>query len=206
MALHLNYDGNQANGIIFNTAYPQGAMYNGVALKPVLSVAYDSFMYTEVFPNQLNYIEVAGVKTIMTPEIEAEVQALATAWVQELGAEGNPTLAQAQERKSTEINAAFSADVAAITTASSHEMVSWRKQEDQARAWNLDNTVTTPIIDAILTTRVVAGETKQILVDKIIAAADAYELAYGALLGKSQTLLANVTAATTVADVDLVVW
>lgn len=87
--LHLNYDGKQNNGIIFNDKYLNGALYSGAEFKPELSFLYSSFQYSEVF-DSLNYIEIDGVKTVMTPEQEQEIITIATAWIQPLGQEGNP--------------------------------------------------------------------------------------------------------------------
>ena len=74
-----------------------------------------------------------------------------------------------------------------------HEIASWRKQEEQARAWLADNTVSTPTVDGLLVTRAL-GETKAELVAKIIANADAYEMAYAPLLGKFQALSRQIDA------------
>lgn len=94
MALHLSYDGKQNNGIIYNATY-QGAMFNGVEFRPSLSFECESFMYSEVFTGQPNYVILAdGTKRLMLAEEEAEVIQLATNWVQPLGQEGNPTQAQ----------------------------------------------------------------------------------------------------------------
>lgn len=97
MKLHLNFDGKQNNGVIFNAAY-QGALYSGIEFKPVTTFSFESFTYSEVFTGQPNYvILVDGTKRLMTAEEEAEVIQLATSWVQPLGQEGNPTQAQIDE-------------------------------------------------------------------------------------------------------------
>jgi len=98
----------------------------------------------------------------------------------------------------------FNNSVKAITTALPHEMVSWRKQEDEARAYSADNTVATPFIDAQVATRQL--ETKDELVAKVIANADAYQVAYAGLLGKFQNLSNAINVATTVDELNLVVW
>jgi len=202
--IHLNYDEKQNNGIIFNNKYTNGALYNGAEFKPSLSFQYDSMQYSEVF-DTLDYVELAGVKRAMTPAEQNEVKAVAINWVQPLGQEGNPTLEQAQGFKLNELTNAFSAEVHAITSnAQDHEMVSWRKQEDEARAYTADNTAATPFIDAQVATRQL--ETKDELVAKIIANADAYQVAYAKLLGKYQNLSNAVSIATTVKDVEAVVW
>ena len=93
MKLHLNYDGKQSNGIIFNSSYAIGAMYIGAHLKPITTFNYDSFQFSEVF-DTLDYVELDGVKRVMTPEQQNEVAKLAFDWMQEEGQEGNPTLEQ----------------------------------------------------------------------------------------------------------------
>lgn len=96
--IHLNYDGKQNNGIIFNTKYTNGAMFKGVEFKPTLTFAYDSFQYSEVFEG-LNYVELNKVKTVMTPEQAVEIVSIATDWVQALGQEGNPNAVQKEEAR-----------------------------------------------------------------------------------------------------------
>jgi len=204
MALHLNWDGNQNNGIIFNNTYTNGALFTGVTNKPVLSFAFDSFQYSEVFAQQLNFVELAGTKKVMSVAEETEIQTIATNWVQPLGQEGNPTLVQAKEMKKNYLRNSFNKDVQAITTALPHEMASWAKQENEARAWTVDNTVLTPFIDALIVSRNLV-ETKQGLVTKIIASADAYQTAYITLLGKYQNLMNNIDIATML-DLNNIVW
>jgi len=112
---------------------------------------------------------------------------------------------QTKSSKINEISKSFNDAVEAITTALPHEMVSWRKQEDEARAYTDDNTIATPFIDAQLVTRDL-GETKDELVAKIIANADAYQVAYATLLGKFQNLTNKISIATTVDELNLIVW
>ncbi len=72
------------------------------------------------------------------------------------------------------------------------EIATWTKQESEARSWLLDNTVLTPLIDAICLAREVE---KAYLVTKIIEKADAYANAIGALVGdrqKQEKLILNV--------------
>jgi len=112
---------------------------------------------------------------------------------------------QAKNEKVSEIASAFNRDVETITTARTHEMVSWRKQEEEARAYMADNANATPFIDAQLVTRDL-GETKDELVSKIIANADAYQVAYATLLGKFQNLSNAIAISTTVSELDLIKW
>lgn len=86
------------------------------------------------------------------------------------------------------------------------EMASWAKQEEQARAWKLDNSYPTPTIDGLLSSRALTGETKDLLCDKIISNADGYEVEYSSVLGKCQSLLKKVPLATNENEVNLIVW
>ena len=120
MALHLNWDENQNNGIIFNDTYTNGALFTGIENKPTLSFTFDSMQYTEVFPNQLNWIELSGVKRVMTASEESEVKVLATNWVQPVGQEGNPSFLQRVSAKLSELatsyNNANELDIAYMST------------------------------------------------------------------------------------------
>lgn len=111
---------------------------------------------------------------------------------------------QTQTSKLTEITQAFNNVVETITIALPHEMVSWRKQENEARAYTADNTVATPFIDAQLVTRQL--ETKDELIAKIIANADTYQMVYAGLLGKYQNLINKINSSTTQVDLDVIGW
>lgn len=69
------------------------------------------------------------------------------------------------------------------------ELSSWTKQEAEARAFIASSTATTPMLDQLLVSRAVKGETKTILANKIIANADAYAVAYAKVLGEYQAAL-----------------
>lgn len=202
--LHLNYDSKNKNGIIFNDTY-QGCMYRGEEFKPVLSFQYQEFGYSEIFDLRAFVVGIDGVKRIMEDNQILEIQTVARNWVQPLGQEGNPTVEQAQGFKKNEILTAFNSSVEAIVKVEPHEMSSWRKQEEQARAWDVDNTYATPIIDSILATRNL-GETKQELVTKIISNATIYEVLYGNLLGKYQNRLKQIASTTTVDEANIITW
>jgi len=88
MALHLNYDMKNKNGIIFNDKY-QGAMYRGEEYRPDLAFPYEEFGYSEVF-DLVNFVVLDGTKRVMTTGQELDVQRAAREWVQPLGQEGNP--------------------------------------------------------------------------------------------------------------------
>lgn len=64
------------------------------------------------------------------------------------------------------------------------EVLSWPKQEQEARAF-LEGQASTPLIDALAEARNV---TKEYLVDKIIEKSDQFAVLSGALIGKRQKL------------------
>lgn len=89
--------------------------------------------------------------------------------------------------------------------APSKEIDSWKKQEDEARAWLADNTAPTPLIDGLLTSRGL-GETKAQLVQKIIDNADLWAVAYSAELGVYQSRVKRINATTaTIVDIEAVI-
>lgn len=87
----------------------------------------------------------------------------------------------------------------------SEESASFKVQEEEARAWNIDNTVATPFLDGLFASRGME-ETKQELVDKILIKADAYKTAYSTMLGKFQRIIKEVEVATSVEEVTALVW
>ena len=99
----------------------------------------------------------------------------------------------------------FNKAVAKLSDVTPHEMTSWRKQEEQSRAYVADNSVVTPMLDAIIESRGLS-ESKVDFATLVIDYADAYEASYGALLGKYQKLSKIITKATTVNAVKLASW
>ena len=117
-----------------------------------------------------------------------------------------PTLAEAQAKKKQELKRRQTNELnAVIGETADFESASYTKQETEARAWNVDNNVSTPFIDGLLNGRNL-GETKQELVDKVITRANAYVAFYTAQLGKFQRLIKEVDSATSVADVENITW
>src|SRR5699024_6835481 len=75
----------------------------------------------------------------------------------------------------TTINSACEAELAAIRVKyPDSEVLSWTKQEQEARDWQADSSAPTPLVDALAAER---GMAKAELVSRIIAKADAYTLA-----------------------------
>ena len=65
------------------------------------------------------------------------------------------------------------------------EVKTWSEQKTEAKAYTLDNTALTPLIDSIAITR---GVPKELLVTKILEKADIYANAVGILTGERQRL------------------
>lgn len=114
------------------------------------------------------------------------------------------TLDEAKAAKLTEINAACDAEIEAIKVSyPDTEVMTWDKQEGEARALVLDATADTPLIDSIASAR---GLDRVELANRIIANADQFATASGASLGKRQALKDEINAATTVEQVAEIVW
>lgn len=76
---------------------------------------------------------------------------------------------------------------------SDSEVMSWDKQESEARAWLGNSAAVTPLIDALSSTR---GVAKAELVSRIIAKADAFAAYSGLCIGNRQRLEDELSAAT----------
>lgn len=113
------------------------------------------------------------------------------------------TLPVARSGKLDEVNAAYTAAIAALTpTYPDDERFTFDKQEQEARAWLADNSAPTPFVDALAAGR---HMDKAELVARIIAKADAFALASGSLTGQRQRYEDTLDAAATLADVAAVV-
>lgn len=114
------------------------------------------------------------------------------------------TLDEVKAAKLAEINAACDAEIGAIkATYPDTEVMTWDKQEKEARALVLDATATTPLIDSIASAR---GLDRVELANRIIVKADQFAVASGASIGKRQKLEDQINAATTVEQVAVIVW
>ena len=83
-------------------------------------------------------------------------------------------------------NADFETALSSLTSSvPTSEVSTWTKQEQEARAYLLDSTASTPFIDAICLAR---DCDKSYLVAKIIDKADTYAVAVGTLTGVRQKL------------------
>lgn len=86
------------------------------------------------------------------------------------------------------------------------ERESWKKQEDEARAYQANNAADTPLIDALASSR---GINKAELVTRIIAKADLFASISGTLIGRRQSLedtLDALPATATPEEIAAIVW
>lgn len=87
------------------------------------------------------------------------------------------------------------------------EISTFDKQETEARAYLLDNTAPTPLLDALATNR---GIDKAELVSRVIVKADVFSAASGAIIGKRQKLEDALNALDedthTIADIEAITW
>lgn len=114
-----------------------------------------------------------------------------------------PTLEEQKSARLAEINAAYNLAVSSmVSTYPSTELLSFDKQEQEARAWQIDNSASTPLIDALVLGR---GIDKAELVRRIIAKADAFAKATGYLTGQRQKYEDMLEAAQTVEEVAAIV-
>ena len=167
-------------------------MQNENSVKPLVDILSEQ-LGKQVVMSGDSYVYMQGLSSVSKSDVDAA-----------LLQQQSLHLSNLRKSKINEITQAFNDAVETLTTALPHEMVSWRKQEDEARAYTADNTVATPFIDAQVATRQL--ETKDELVAKIIANADAYQVAYAGLLGKYQNLSNAISIATTIDELNLVVW
>lgn len=124
------------------------------------------------------------------------------AWVE--GEDASVLFERAVKAKLGEINAAYEQEMSAIKAGYPlSEVLSWDKQEAEARAYQADSNAATPFIDALATER---GMAKAELVSRIMAKVDMYEQTVGMLTGKRQRLEDQVLAAQTVEGVSAVTW
>ena len=119
------------------------------------------------------------------------------------------TVEQAIAEKKAEINVAYEDAMNAITSSyPASEMLSWDKQEAEARAYETDPLASTPLVDALANAR---GLDKEELVSRILVKADQFAVYSGMTIGKRQALedaLAVLEAdpETTVEDVEAISW
>lgn len=112
-------------------------------------------------------------------------------------------IGKGKDSKLAEINEKYNvATSSLVSTYPSTELLTFDKQEKEARSWQADNTVSTPLIDALVLGR---GIDKDELVRRIIAKAEAFALATGYLTGQLQRYEDLLDAATTAEEVAAIV-
>ena len=108
-----------------------------------------------------------------------------------------------KEEKLFEINASYnSATSAIVSTYPSTELLTFDKQEKEARSWDADNTVATPFLDGLALAR---GIDKAELVRRVIAKSDAFQTAVATLTGLRQRYEDQLSMATTAEEVAAIV-
>lgn len=119
------------------------------------------------------------------------------------GEEPKQSIEAIKSSKLSEINSAYNtATSSLVSTYPSTEILTFDKQEQEARAWQADNSVSTPLIDALVLGR---GIDKAELVRRIIAKADAFAVATGYLTGQRQKYEDQLEAATTAEEIAAIV-
>lgn len=109
-------------------------------------------------------------------------------------------LEDARAMKLAEINAACERAMASVTaTYPQSEMLTFDKQEQEARAYLADSTASVPLLSALSASR---GLDLQELVRRVIAKADAFAAVSGAIVGQRQAMEDRLALAQSVADVD----
>lgn len=110
-----------------------------------------------------------------------------------------PSLKEAKERKLVEINAACDAALAALTASyPSAELLTFDKQEAEARALVADPSAATPFLTPLAAARGLETET---LAQKVIAKADAFTAASAHVIGLRQKDEDRLQAAQSIQEV-----
>ena len=123
--------------------------------------------------------------------------------VMEEPAPPEPTIEEIKAAKLAEINSAY--DVATSSLVSTYpdtELLTFDKQEKEAREWKADNSVSTPFLDGLALAR---GIDKAELVDRVIAKADAFEKEVATLTGLRQKYEDQLALAKTAEDIAAIV-
>ena len=98
--------------------------------------------------------------------------------------------AKAKASAITEINRTFEEEISAVKEGyTEDEIKSWPQQVAEAQAYQADQTVSTPLLDAIVSQR---GGTKDELVLRIATNATQYAQVFGVALGKKQKAIADL--------------
>lgn len=177
----------------FQRQMPSGNIFSDIKyVKPVFSFTYSNLMYIE--PNSTFIVDGSPMSVEQKAEVLAFIQAV------------EPPLDWHKAMKKREIDLAYEQTKLTISgPVDPAEMTTWTKQEAEARAYIIDPTTFTPIMDGLLVGRNL-GESKLELAQKIIKNADAYTSVFSYTLGRYQARLKELDKATTVFTVEEVRW
>lgn len=115
-----------------------------------------------------------------------------------LSSRPKPSIDDSARQAIDRINSGYQAEMGKILNDYPQaETLTFDKQEREARQWQMDNSVATPYIDAMLAERPLD---KAELVGRILAKADAFTMASGLATGKRQRLEDDVKAALAAED------
>lgn len=114
-----------------------------------------------------------------------------------------PDLVKGTELKLSEVNSGYDSAVSAyMKTYPEAELLTFDKQEKEARGWTADNSVSTPFLDGLAKAR---GIDKADLVSRVIKKAEAFQTAISTLTGIRQKYEDEIAAATTVEELEKIV-
>ena len=114
-----------------------------------------------------------------------------------------PSLEEIRSMKLSEINSAYdTATSYLVSTYPATELLTFDKQEAEARSWDADNTAATPFLDGLTLAR---GIDKAELVRRVIAKSDAFQTAVATLTGLRQKYEDQLSMATTAEEVAAIV-
>lgn len=160
--------------------------------------------HMELTGEENRLLEAASYETEVAPYVslwQAEKARLDKAAAE--AAEEYNSLANTKARKLAEINAACDAALAALTASyPSSELLTFDKQEAEARALLADPEASTPFLTPLAAAR---GMETEELARKVIAKADAFTTASGHVIGLRQKDEDRLKAAQTVEDVAAIV-
>jgi hypothetical protein len=179
-----------SNNGVFQKETEFGTFSDLLTVKPTFSFSFTNMNYME----QSNLFDIDGVR--MTDAQQAEVLSVIL--------ETEVPLSWYKQVKQSQLSGTYKSSInSLIGLVDGAEMVSWSKQEAEARAYIADNTVATPILSVLVVSRGL-GETVAQLANKIIAKADEYATSYASILGIYQAKQKQLDSATTVAEVQAI--
>jgi hypothetical protein len=179
-----------SNNGAFQKMSELGIFSDLLTVKPTFSFAFTSMNYIE----QSNIFDIDDIA--MTDAQKAEVLAIIEATI--------IPITWYKQVKQSQVSDAYQSAIQSIAgIVDSVEMISWTKQEAEARSYIADNTISTPFLSMMIISRGL-GETVLQFANLIIAKADSYEKAYATILGTYQAKQKAISIATTVAELQAI--